>query len=73
MRELLRKDYQIVAVTVVSPDVLSAMGDDPKNPQMLVTLQKGRKLATCYYYTGNWISLVKGSIEGTTQCNIYPK
>jgi hypothetical protein len=73
LRTLLKKGYEIVAVTVIAPDVLTAMGNDPKNPQILVSLQKGRKLAACQYYSGNWMSLVANSIEGTSQCSVYPK
>ena len=74
MRELLKKGYEIVAVTVSGPGLPDR---DRQRPQESAdsrsSLQKGRKIAACQYSSINWIALAKVSVEGTTQCDVYPK
>ena len=73
LKSLLASGYEIKSVTFIPSDASAPLGLDPKMPQVLVTLQRGAAIAACEYLASNWISLVAGSMEGTTQCDVYPK
>jgi hypothetical protein len=73
IKSLLAAGYEIRSVTFIPVDALGPLGIDPKTPQVIVTLQRGAAIAACEYLAVNWIGLVAGSMEGTTQCDVYPK
>jgi hypothetical protein len=68
-KDILGAGYEIKAVTYVPKEGISTTATDPA---VLVTLQKGSALAVCEFYPGNWSSALPSSLEGTSQCDLYP-
>ena len=64
LKQLLGSGYEIKAVTFIPVDALSAMGLDPKSPQVIITLQRGAAIAACQYLASNSSTLPPASVEG---------
>ena len=71
LKQLLVDGYEIKNVLFVPMEALQALGTDPANPQVVVTLQRGPSTAACQYSATNWFNQIATSIEGSTQCDVY--
>lgn len=71
-KQLIGEGFEIKAVTIVPSDVLKAASIEDTTPRAVVSLQKGPLSAACVYNAANWWNQVPASMEGTTQCTVYP-
>jgi hypothetical protein len=58
------KGYEIKSVTF-------ARGESTDNREIfVVTLQKEKSVAVCYFAAGNWINLSVGTLEDSKRCDV---
>jgi hypothetical protein len=63
-RSLLGKGFEIKSVTF-------AKGDATENREaVLVTLQKDKSVAVCYFAAPNWISLSTPTLDDARRCDV---
>jgi len=63
-KALMGKGYDIKSVTF-------ARGESTENREVfLVTLQKDRSVAVCYFAAPNWISLSNATLEDGRRCDV---
>lgn len=63
-KSIMSKGYEIKNVTF-------ARGEATENREIvLVTLQKDRSVAVCYFAAANWISLSPASLEDSKRCDV---
>jgi hypothetical protein len=63
-KTILGKGYDIKSVTF-------AKGDSTDNREVfVVTLQKEKSVAVCYFAATNWISLSPGTLEDSKRCDL---
>ncbi len=63
-KTLLGKGYEIKSVTF-------AHGESTDNrDSFLVTLQKDKSVAVCYFAAANWINLSNASLEDARRCDV---
>ena len=63
-KTIMGKGYEIRSVTF-------ARGESTDNREIfVVTLQKERSVAVCYFAAANWINLSTGTLEDTRRCDV---
>ncbi len=63
-KTILGKGYDIRAVTF-------AKGESTENREIfVVTLQKEKSVAVCYFAAANWINLNTGTLEDSKRCDV---
>ena len=63
-KTILGKGYEIKSVTF-------AKGEATENREVfLVTLQKEKSVAVCYFAAPNWISLSSATLEDSKRCDV---
>jgi hypothetical protein len=63
-KTIMGKGYEIKSVTY-------ARGESTDNREVfVVTLQKEKSVAVCYFATGNWINLSAGSLDDARRCEV---
>jgi hypothetical protein len=63
-RTIMGKGYEIKSVTF-------ARGDATENREIfLVTLQKDKSVAVCYFAAANWINLSPATLEDSKRCDV---
>jgi len=63
-RTVMGKGYEIKSVTF-------ARGDTTDNREIfLVTLQKDKSVAVCYFAAANWINLSPATLEDSKRCDV---
>jgi hypothetical protein len=63
-KAVLGKGYEIKSVTF-------ARGESTENREVfIVTLQKEKSMAVCYFAALNWINLSDPQLEDTTRCDV---
>lgn len=63
-KTLVGKGYDIKSVTFMR-------GEATQNREaVLVTLQKDKSVAVCYFAAANWISLASSSLEDSKRCDV---
>ena len=63
-RTLLGKGYEIKSVTF-------ARGESTDNREsFVVTLQKEKSVAVCYFAAANWINLSAGTLDDARRCDV---
>lgn len=63
-KTIIGKGYEIKSVTF-------AKGDATENREIfLVTLQKEKSVAVCYFAAPNWISLSNTTLEDSRRCDV---
>jgi hypothetical protein len=63
-KALMGKGYDIKAVTFMR-------GEATQNREaILVTLQKEKSVAVCYFAAANWISLAGSSLDDSKRCDV---
>jgi hypothetical protein len=63
-RTILGKGYDIKSVTF-------AKGESTDNREIfVVTLQKEKSVAVCYFAAANWINLSAGTLEDSKRCDV---
>jgi hypothetical protein len=63
-RTVMGKGYEIKSVTF-------ARGDATENREIfLVTLQKDKSVAVCYFAAANWINLSPATLEDSKRCDV---
>ena len=63
-RTVMDKGYEIKTVTF-------ARGEATDNREIfVVTLQKEKSVAVCYFAAANWINLSPGSLEDSKRCDV---
>jgi hypothetical protein len=69
-RSLISNGYEIKAVTVVPHEIAKRYADSTTTDTVLVTLQRQRNVAVCYFGFGSWVTLLTASIEDNTRCDV---
>ena len=63
-KTIIGKGYEIKSVTF-------ARGESTENREIfLVTLQKEKSVAVCYFAAANWINLSAGTLEDSKRCDV---
>ena len=63
-RTIMGKGYEIKSVTF-------ARGDATENREIfLVTLQKDKSVAVCYFAAANWINLSPATLDDSKRCDV---
>jgi hypothetical protein len=63
-KTILGKGYDIKSVTF-------ARGESTENREIfVVTLQKEKSVAVCYFAAANWINLSAGTLEDSKRCDV---
>ena len=63
-KTIMDKGYEIKTVTF-------ARGEATDNREIfVVTLQKEKSVAICYFAAANWINLTPGSLEDSRRCDV---
>jgi hypothetical protein len=63
-RTIMGKGYEIKSVTF-------ARGEATENREIfLVTLQKDKSVAVCYFAAANWINLSPATLEDSKRCDV---
>ena len=63
-KTIMGKGYEIRSVTF-------ARGESTDNREIfVVTLQKERSVAVCYFAAANWINLSTGTLEDSRRCDV---
>lgn len=63
-KSLISRGYDVKAVTF-------ARGESTENREVvLVTLQKDRSVAVCYFAAANWINLSNPALEDPKRCDV---
>ncbi|HEX4828011.1 MAG TPA: hypothetical protein VFV12_07265 [Xanthobacteraceae bacterium] len=63
-KTIMGKGYEIKSVTF-------ARGDATENREIfLVTLQKDKSVAVCYFAAANWINLSPATLEDSKRCDV---
>ena len=63
-RTIMGKGYEIQSVTF-------ARGDTTDNREIfVVTLQKDKSVAVCYFAAANWINLSPAALEDSKRCDV---
>jgi hypothetical protein len=63
-KSILSKGYDIKGVTF-------AKGESTDNREIfVVTLQKEKSVAVCYFAAANWINLSTGTLEDSKRCDV---
>ncbi len=63
-KTLMSRGYDVKAVTF-------ARGESTENREaVLVTLQKDRSVAVCYFAAANWINLSNPTLEDAKRCDV---
>jgi len=63
-KTIVGKGYDIKAVTF-------AKGESTENREIfVVTLQKEKSVAVCYFAAANWINLSTGTLEDAKRCDV---
>jgi len=63
-KTILGKGYEIKSVTF-------AKGESTENREIiLVTLQKEKSVAVCYFAAANWINLTAGTLDDARRCDV---
>jgi hypothetical protein len=63
-KTIIGKGYDIKGITF-------AKGDSTENREIFViTLQKEKSVAVCYFAAPNWINLSSGSLEDPKRCDV---
>jgi hypothetical protein len=63
-KTIISKGYDIKAVTF-------ARGESTDNREIfVVTLQKEKSVAVCYFAAANWINLSSGTLEDSKRCDV---
>jgi hypothetical protein len=63
-KTIIGKGYEIKSVTF-------ARGESTDNREIfVVTLQKEKSVAVCYFAAGNWINLSVGTLEDSKRCDV---
>jgi hypothetical protein len=63
-RTIMGKGYEIKSVTF-------ARGDTTDNREIfVVTLQKDKSVAVCYFAAANWINLSPAALEDSKRCDV---
>ena len=61
--------YEVKVINDVSSDEQKAIWpNDPVNPYIMVTLQKGTSVAVCAMSMANWVSLNEATLASATLC-----
>ena len=64
-KTIIGKGYDIKSVTFVPK------GETTENREaFLVTLQKDRSVAVCYFAASNWVSLSNPTLEDSARCDV---
>ena len=63
-KTVMGKGYEIKSVTF-------AKGESTENREIfLVTLQKEKSVAVCYFAAANWINLTPGTLDDARRCDV---
>jgi hypothetical protein len=63
-KTIIGKGYEIKSVTF-------ARGESTENREIfVVTLQKEKSVAVCYFAAANWINLSTGTLEDSRRCDV---
>jgi hypothetical protein len=63
-KTIIGKGYEIKSVTF-------AKGESTENREIvLVTLQKEKSVAVCYFAAANWINLTPGTLDDARRCDV---
>jgi hypothetical protein len=64
LKTIMGKGYEIKSVTFVR-------GESTENREVFViTLQKEKSVAVCYFAAANWINLSTGMLEDSRRCDV---
>ena len=69
-RSLISNGYEIKAVTVVPHEIAKRYADSTTTDTVLVTMQRQRNVAVCYFSFGSWVTLLQASIEDGARCDV---
>jgi len=63
-KTIMGKEYEIKSVTF-------AKGESTENREIfVVTLQKEKSVAVCYFAAANWINLSAGTLDDARRCDV---
>jgi hypothetical protein len=54
----------------VPHEIAKRYADSTTTDTVLVTLQRQRNVAVCYFSFGSWVTLLQASIEDNTRCDV---
>ncbi len=66
--QLVGNGYIVSAVTLIPLDSAKRQNADAANDTVMVTLQKEKSVAVCYYNLSNWVRLNPTSLDNPSQC-----
>lgn len=67
-KALATQGFEVKSVALVPVDVAKRLNEANRDDSVVVTLQKGNAVATCFYAVANWINLSTASLENGDRC-----
>jgi hypothetical protein len=69
-RNLVSNNYEIKNVAVVPNEIAKRYAENTTTDTVLVTLQRGKSIAVCYFSFASWVTLPTVSLEDTSRCEV---
>jgi hypothetical protein len=71
-KELIESGFEIRNVLLIPGDQMHLLDQSRTLPEFAVSLQRGAAAAVCEFSFSAWNNQIKTSLEGRTQCSVYP-
>jgi hypothetical protein len=71
-KELIEAGFEIKNVVLLSGDQMHLLDQSRTLPEFAVSLQRAAATAVCEFNFSSWNNQLKASLEGRTQCSVYP-
>jgi hypothetical protein len=71
-KELIESGFEIKNVLLLPGDQMHLLDQTRTLPEFAVSLQRGAATAVCEFSFSGWNNQIKASLEGRTQCSVYP-